>query len=200
MNAMLLRATTSLFPSTVFNQRRFRREKMLDLNQTCAKIGLSALPKRFPSYSKARHWSGSGQSISLTWRSGWVSSVKLSLFAKPLTLKPENCTVGWKALANRLCPGTFTIRICRSSDRRRPRAWMPTIRHIAFGGRCFVVSACQYIRRGDYPTDYPAIQGNDSQIVLMRGGSLIVNPLGSVLTGPDYSAEKILTADLRHSR
>jgi nitrilase len=74
--------------------------------------------------------------------------------------------------------------------------WMPTMRHIAFEGRCFVVSACQYIRRGDYPADYLAIQGDDPQTVLMRGGSLIVNPLGCLLTGPDYSGEKILTADL----
>jgi nitrilase len=74
--------------------------------------------------------------------------------------------------------------------------WIPTIRHIALEGRCFVLSACQYIRRGDYPADYPAIQGDDPQTVLMRGGSVIVNPLGRVLAEPDYSDEKILTADL----
>ena len=61
---------------------------------------------------------------------------------------------------------------------------------------CFVLSACQYIRRGDYPADYPAIQGDDPQTVLIRGGSVIVSPLGCVLAGPDYSGEKILTADL----
>jgi nitrilase len=65
--------------------------------------------------------------------------------------------------------------------------WTPTMRHIAIEGRCFVLSACQYIRRGDYPADYPAIQGDDPQTVLIRGGSLIVNPLGCVLAGPDYS-------------
>ena len=40
------------------------------------------------------------------------------------------------------------------------------------------------------------IQGDDLQTVLIRGGSIIVNPLGHILTGPDYSGEKILTADL----
>jgi nitrilase len=30
----------------------------------------------------------------------------------------------------------------------------------------------------------------------MRGGSVIVNPLGCVLAGPDYSDEKIPPADL----
>jgi nitrilase len=74
--------------------------------------------------------------------------------------------------------------------------WMPTIRHIALEGRCFVLSACQYIHRGDYPANYPAIQGDDPQIVLIRGGSVIVNPLGCMLAGPDCSDEKILTADL----
>jgi nitrilase len=74
--------------------------------------------------------------------------------------------------------------------------WTLTMRYIAFEGRCFVLSACQYIRRSEYPPDYPAIQGDDPQTVLMRGGSIIVNPLGRVLAGPDYSGEKILTADL----
>ena len=74
--------------------------------------------------------------------------------------------------------------------------WTPTMRHIAIEGRCFVLSACQFIRRGDYPTDYPAIQGDDPQTVLIRGGSVIVDPLGCVLAGPDYSEETILTADL----
>src|SRR6516162_7857497 len=58
--------------------------------------------------------------------------------------------------------------------------WVPTMRHIALESRCFVLSACQYIRRGDYPVDYPAIQGDDPRTVLMRGGSLIVSPLGRV--------------------
>jgi T5SS/PEP-CTERM-associated repeat protein len=36
------------------------------------------------------------------------------------------------------------------------------------------VRSCQYIRRGDYRADYPAIQGDDPQTVLMRGGCVIV--------------------------
>lgn len=32
--------------------------------------------------------------------------------------------------------------------------------------------------------------------VLMRGGSAIIDPLGKVLAGPDYSAESILYADI----
>jgi len=74
--------------------------------------------------------------------------------------------------------------------------WTPTMRHIAIEGRCFVVSACQYIRRGQYPNDYPAMQGGDPDTVLIRGGSVIVNPMGQVLAGPVYGEEAILTADL----
>jgi nitrilase len=74
--------------------------------------------------------------------------------------------------------------------------WLPTLRHIALEGRCFVLSACQYLTRRDCPSDYAAIQGNDPQTVLMRGGSSIVAPLGEVLAGPHFEGEAILTADL----
>jgi nitrilase len=74
--------------------------------------------------------------------------------------------------------------------------WLPTVRHIALEGRCFVLSACQYLTRGDCPADYPAVQGDDPGTVLMRGGSCIVGPLGQVLAGPNFEGEVVLTADL----
>ena len=74
--------------------------------------------------------------------------------------------------------------------------WTPSMRHIAFEGRCFVLSAVQYLRRGDCPDDYPAIQGDAPDTVLIRGGSAIVNPLGAVLAGPNFEGETLLTADL----
>ena len=55
--------------------------------------------------------------------------------------------------------------------------WAGTMRHIALEGRCFVLSACQHTER-------------------IRGGSLIVGPLGEVLAGPCFDGEGILTADL----
>ncbi len=75
-------------------------------------------------------------------------------------------------------------------------SWLATARHIALEGRCFVLTACQYLTRADFPEDYDAIQGNAPDTVLMRGGSAIVSPLGEVLAGPDYEGECILTADL----
>lgn len=74
--------------------------------------------------------------------------------------------------------------------------WLPTMRHVALEGRCFVLSACQYLRRSDCPADYACIQGDDPQTVLIRGGSCIVAPLGQVLAGPNYDGECILSADL----
>jgi nitrilase len=74
--------------------------------------------------------------------------------------------------------------------------WAPSMRHIALEGRCFVVSACQYLRRGDCPADYPAVQGDAPETVLIDGGSVIVDPLGKVLAGPVREGECIITADL----
>jgi nitrilase len=74
--------------------------------------------------------------------------------------------------------------------------WLSTMRHIALEGRCFVLSACQFARRADYPDAYDAIQGDDPATVLIRGGSCIVSPLGEVLAGPCFGDAAILAADL----
>jgi nitrilase len=74
--------------------------------------------------------------------------------------------------------------------------WAASMQHIALEGRCFVLSACQHISRGAYPEDYDCALGNDPDTVLLRGGSMIVAPLGAVLAGPDYSGETILYADI----
>ena len=75
-------------------------------------------------------------------------------------------------------------------------SWIPTVRHIAMEGRCFVLSACQFTRRSDYPADYAPVQGDDPATVLIRGGSCIVDPLGNVLAGPLYHEAAILRAEL----
>ena len=56
--------------------------------------------------------------------------------------------------------------------------WSISMRHIALEGRCFVISACQYVPD------------------LIRGGSVIVNPAGTILAGPNRDGECLLTADL----
>jgi nitrilase len=74
--------------------------------------------------------------------------------------------------------------------------WLPTMRTIALEGRCFVLSACQYLRRSDCPPNYAAIQGDDPDTVLIRGGSCIVDPLGTVLVEPSFEGETIRVAEL----
>ena len=61
-------------------------------------------------------------------------------------------------------------------------SWLPTMRHIAIEGRCFVLSAVQYTE----PSEWAPI----------HGGSLIVDPLGRLLAGPAAPGETILYADI----
>ena len=74
--------------------------------------------------------------------------------------------------------------------------WLPSMRHIAQEGRCFVLSCNQFARRRDYPDDYPTDFGDDPDTVMSRGGSCIIGPLGEILAGPNYEDEAILTAEL----
>ena len=74
--------------------------------------------------------------------------------------------------------------------------WMATMQHIALEGRCFVLTACQHLRRADCPEDYDAIQGNDPSTVIMRGGSAIISPLGQILAGPVFDDDAIVTAEI----
>jgi nitrilase len=63
--------------------------------------------------------------------------------------------------------------------------WTSTMRHIAYEGRCFVLSACQFTPGNDYP-----------DAVAIKGGSVIVSPLGQVLAGPVYGEECVLRAEI----
>jgi len=74
--------------------------------------------------------------------------------------------------------------------------WVPSMRHVALEGRCFVLTVCQFIRKKDFPDTVRVSLGDSPDAVLMRGGSAIISPLGEVLAGPDFDGETILTADL----
>jgi len=74
--------------------------------------------------------------------------------------------------------------------------WQASMRHIAYEGRTFVLSACQYLTRADAPELYDCIQGNEGKTPLIRGGSVIVSPLGDVLAGPIYDREAVICADI----
>lgn len=75
-------------------------------------------------------------------------------------------------------------------------AWLSTMRTIALEGRCFVLSACQYMTSADYPPDHPAHAGGADERVLIRGGSCIVDPLGQVLVAPTFGQAGIFIAEI----
>lgn len=75
-------------------------------------------------------------------------------------------------------------------------AWVPSMRHIALEGRCFVLSACQISTRADFPPDYGWFPSDDPEFIVSRGGSCIVDPFGNLLCGPVYDKAAILTAKL----
>jgi nitrilase len=75
-------------------------------------------------------------------------------------------------------------------------SWIPSMQHIAFEGRCFVLSCNQFSRRSDFPADFACSLGDDPSTIISRGGSCIVDPFGAILAGPYYDGETILTAEI----
>jgi len=74
--------------------------------------------------------------------------------------------------------------------------WGSSMRHIAVEGRCFVLAACQFARRADYPDDWSSPFGDDPDTVLIHGGSCVIDPFGEVLAGPVHDEDCILHAEL----
>ncbi len=74
--------------------------------------------------------------------------------------------------------------------------WISTMRHVAMEGRCFVISACQVMRRCDFPEDYASRIQASPDAFMMHGRSVIVGPLGEILAGPVLDEETILTAEI----
>jgi predicted amidohydrolase len=71
-------------------------------------------------------------------------------------------------------------------------------RHYAFEGRCFVMAVGQIIKAGDLPEglNLPPGLADRPEALVSSGGSCIIAPDGSLLTGPVFDREEILTADL----
>ena len=72
--------------------------------------------------------------------------------------------------------------------------WRSTMRHIAHEGRCFVVSACQV---QPSPAEIgKTVEHWDDDRPLIRGGSMIVGPLGDVLAGPFENETGLVAAEI----
>lgn len=89
------------------------------------------------------------------------------------------------------------IYLAPTADARE--SWQSTIRHIALEGRCFVLSANQFVTKADYPSDLGKDAMRELEAAddpLCRGGSAIIGPLGDYLAGPLWDEEGILYATL----
>lgn len=80
--------------------------------------------------------------------------------------------------------------------------WQASMLHIALEGGCFVLSANQFCRRRDYPPapEYVYSGFGESEPgpdeVVCAGGSVIISPTGTILAGPNFDGEALITADL----
>jgi nitrilase len=76
-------------------------------------------------------------------------------------------------------------------------SWQPTLRHIAFEGRCFVLGCNQFVTKDMYPSDLAMVEElAHLPDIICRGGSAIISPLGVVVAGPLFDQEGVLYADL----
>lgn len=88
----------------------------------------------------------------------------------------------------------ISIYCAPTADDQEP--WVSSMRHIAQEGRCFVLSACQFSRRADFPANYGWFPSDNPDFIVSRGGSCIVDPLGGFVCEPVYDKSAILTAKL----
>ena len=123
---------------------------------------------------------------------GFGDGSTLNVFDTPLgKLGAVICWENYMPLLRTSMYGQGIELYCAPTVDDRP-VWTSAMRHIAFEGRCFVLSAVQHVTKADLPADYPAVfEGS-----VIRGGSVIVDPLGNVLAGPVFDQDCVLTADL----
>ncbi|MBL1430617.1 MAG: carbon-nitrogen hydrolase family protein [Robiginitomaculum sp.] len=76
------------------------------------------------------------------------------------------------------------------------QVWTPLMQTIAIEGRCFVLSAVQFMVKSNAPEDYICADGDAPDTILINGGSCIISPFGELLAGPVFGEECILLAEL----
>lgn len=72
--------------------------------------------------------------------------------------------------------------------------WQASMRHIAHEGRCFVISACQVqASPRQLGIDVPHWEADRP---LIRGGSVVIGPMGDIIAGPLLNAEGLVAAEI----
>jgi nitrilase len=76
--------------------------------------------------------------------------------------------------------------------------WVPTLRHIAREGRCYVIGVTACIRATDLPAGLPgrAELYGGAEDWLSRGNTAIAGPDGDILAGPLTGADGIIYAEI----
>lgn len=97
------------------------------------------------------------------------------------------------------CVTGIEIYCAPTADSRE--TWLAIMTNIALEGGCFVLSANQFCRRKDYPPPPEYVfAGTEEDLtpdsVVCAGGSVIISPSGTVLAGPNYDGEALISADL----
>jgi len=92
-----------------------------------------------------------------------------------------------------------SIYIAPTADTRD--TWQTAIRHIAYEGKCFVISCNQFSRFEDYPQEIRDAEESYKQTGIISGGnSAVISPSGEYVAGPINGTEEILFADLDTSQ
>jgi nitrilase len=75
-------------------------------------------------------------------------------------------------------------------------------RQYAFEGRCFVIATGAIMRASDLPAELEPVDAlkHHANATVLNGGSAIIAPDGSLLAGPVFNEETILTAELDLAR
>jgi len=85
------------------------------------------------------------------------------------------------------------IYIAPTADSREE--WTATLQHIALEGRCFVLGCNQYFTKSMYPSKYQHLV-NDEPEVMSSGGSVVISPLGKIITGPSFGKSLRLRTEI----
>ena len=125
--------------------------------------------------------------------------MSLVLFClRHLSRVPELILIHTYKLCGIVCTGV-ELYCAPTADGRE--SWQASILPIDLEGGCFVLSANQFYRRMDYPPplDYLFWGSDDNtspETVVSAGGSVIISPFGTVLAGPNFEGEALISADL----
>ncbi len=85
------------------------------------------------------------------------------------------------------------IYLAPTADARE--SWVNSLQHIALEGRCFVLGCNQYFEPELYPDKFRR-QLKDEERAHCRGGSVMVSPMGEIISGPLWDKAGLLTAEL----